>query len=91
MNIQTDKEDTKQHSTKKSGERKITPLNSIRQYCLRCCCDSMKEIRLCPAKDCILHPFRLGKNPFQTHRELTDEEKQLASARFGRAKRYGTQ
>ena len=31
--------------------------------CLECCCGQYKEVRLCPAKDCSLYPFRFGKTP----------------------------
>jgi hypothetical protein len=41
----------------------MTPVRSIRLYCLDCCGDSPKEVRLCPCTDCTLFPFRLGKNP----------------------------
>jgi len=41
----------------------MTPVQSIRKYCLDCCCGSPKEVRLCPNTDCPLYPFRLGKNP----------------------------
>lgn len=41
----------------------MTPLKAIRKKCLECCCGQYKEVRLCPAKDCSLYPFRFGKNP----------------------------
>ena len=40
----------------------MTPVQSIRKYCLDCCCGSPKEVRLCPCKDCFLYTFRLGTN-----------------------------
>ena len=40
------------------------PLKAIRLYCLDCCLDQPNEVRLCPAEECALHPFRFGKNPF---------------------------
>lgn len=39
----------------------LTPLRSIRKYCLWCCCDSFHEVSLCPAESCSLWPFRFGK------------------------------
>jgi len=38
-----------------------TPLRSIRNHCLWCCCEVSKEVALCPADDCSLWPFRSGK------------------------------
>ncbi len=40
------------------------PLKAIRAYCLDCCLEQPKEVRLCPASDCAVHSFRFGKNPF---------------------------
>jgi len=41
----------------------MTPVKSIRKYCLDCAGNSPKEVRLCPAKTCALYPFRMGRNP----------------------------
>ena len=41
----------------------ITPIKSIRQHCLECCCQQKGEVLNCQIKDCPLYPFRLGKNP----------------------------
>ena len=41
----------------------LTPLKAIRAKCLDCCCDQFKEIRLCTAEKCSLHPYRMGKRP----------------------------
>jgi len=43
--------------------KKITPMKAIRLNCLDCCGGSRKEVRLCPVKDCTLHPYRMGKRP----------------------------
>lgn len=40
---------------------KITPLKAIRRYCLWCCNDQSKEVRLCPSDECVLYLYRLGK------------------------------
>jgi len=40
------------------------PLKAIRLYCLSCCLNKPKEVRLCPAGSCAIHSFRFGKNPF---------------------------
>ena len=40
-----------------------TPVKTIRQKCLDCCCGSAQEVRLCTVADCPLHPWRFGKRP----------------------------
>ena len=35
-------------------------LKIIRKYCLDCCCNSPKEVRLCTIPDCALYNFRFG-------------------------------
>lgn len=42
--------------------KKMTPLKAVRARCLNCCADSSREVRLCPATGCPLHPIRSGKN-----------------------------
>lgn len=42
---------------------KLTPLKAIRLKCLDCMCGQMKEVKLCPSKDCALWGFRRGKKP----------------------------
>ena len=39
----------------------MTPLKSIRKYCLGCCNGSSLEVKLCTIPDCALFPYRLGK------------------------------
>ncbi|WP_034643319.1 hypothetical protein [Desulfovibrio inopinatus] len=36
------------------------PLAAIRRKCLDCSGGVREEVTLCPAKECPLHPFRLG-------------------------------
>lgn len=64
----------------------MTPVQSIRKYCLDCCGDSPKEVRLCPNTECFLYPFRMGKNPnflkaenkkVKKHDKLEEQEKSL--------------
>ena len=43
--------------------RAITPLRAIRAKCVWCCCDQPREATLCPAKKCILNPWRHGRKP----------------------------
>lgn len=39
----------------------LSPIKAIREKCLECSAWSVKEARDCPAKDCALWPFRMGK------------------------------
>jgi len=41
--------------------RSQTPMKAIRARCLACCGGSSKEVRLCPAERCPLHPHRMGR------------------------------
>ena len=59
----------------------MTPIKAIRAKCLGCCCGSAKEVRLCPAQDCPLYPFRMGKNP-NIHRDYTDEQRRAMAERM---------
>ena len=63
-----------------------SPIKAIRAKCLDCCCNNSSEVRLCPASDCPLHPFRFGKNPYRTKREMTDEQRAAAAERLKRAR-----
>lgn len=40
-----------------------TPLQAVRHFCLDCCCESSKEVELCPASTCPIWPFRFGTYP----------------------------
>lgn len=43
---------------------KTSPVKAIRSHCLWCCKYKSREVRLCPASGCPLHPFRFGKSPY---------------------------
>jgi len=49
----------------------LTPLKSIRAYCLWCCCGSSPEVRICPSEKCALWPYRHGHNPKRARTGLT--------------------
>lgn len=44
-----------------------TPIRAIRLKCLDCTCHQVKEVRLCPIRDCALHPYRMGRRPTTAH------------------------
>ena len=62
------------------------PVKAIRQKCLDCSGWSYTEVELCPLTECSLYPFRFGKNPFRTKRNLTDEQKREIAERFKSAR-----
>lgn len=68
---------------RKEGESVITsPVKAIRAYCLNCCLESANEVRLCPAEDCVLHPFRFGKNPYRAKK--TEAQLKAAERNFSK-------
>jgi len=72
---------------KEEVKYRTNPVKAIRDHCKHQCCvgdqDSWKE---CHIESCMLHPFRLGKNPFRKKRELTDEQLQIARERLAKAR-----
>lgn len=53
----------------------LTPIKAIRAKCLDCCCDSVKEVRLCPITNCALYPYRLGHRPKKDKSDITTYSK----------------
>ena len=41
----------------------LSPVQSIKKYCLQCSGDSPKEVRECIIETCPLKPYRQGQNP----------------------------
>jgi len=62
-----------------------SPLKAIRAKCLDCS-DTSNEVKLCPVTNCPLYPFRFGKNPYRTKRELTEEQKAKMAERLSKAR-----
>lgn len=58
----------------------LTPLQSIKKYCLDCSGDSIFEVKSCPAKTCPLYQYRSGKSG--RTRNLSPEQRQALSERF---------
>jgi len=50
-----------------------TPIKAIRKKCLDCCCDQVKEVRLCPVINCPLYPYRMGRRPDQATLDSMEE------------------
>lgn len=62
------------------------PVKVIKEYCTDCCGGSFSEVKMCPCPNCQLYPFRLGKNPYRTKREMTEEQKEAAKIRLANAR-----
>jgi len=44
-----------------SKTKRLTPLKSIRKFCLWCCDNQYTEVEQCTVTDCEFHSFRFGK------------------------------
>lgn len=64
---------------KVKAKKRVPLLKIIRLRCLDCCCWQENEVKLCPATDCILWDFRMGKNPIK--KVLTNKERKKLSDR----------
>lgn len=51
-----------------------TRQKSIRLKCIDCCCGDKTEVRLCPAFNCALWPFRMGISPTSIRQKEVNEE-----------------
>ena len=54
---------------KQYRDRAVTPLKAIRAFCVLCVGIQPKMVSKCTAPNCVLYPYRMGKNPFQKHGE----------------------
>ncbi|PKN70127.1 MAG: hypothetical protein CVU54_06965 [Deltaproteobacteria bacterium HGW-Deltaproteobacteria-12] len=43
--------------------KKRCSVKIMRRFCLDCMGNNKAAVRECPTDDCLIHPFRLGKNP----------------------------
>ena len=62
------------------------PVKAIRAFCLECCGGSPYDVKDCSSRECNLYPFRLGKNPYRTRREMTEEQRAAAAERLAVAR-----
>jgi len=69
-----------------SEKKPTNPVKAIRAKCLDCCCGQIREVELCPCTWCALYPFRFGKNPYRTKREMTEDQRAAAADRLRRAR-----
>lgn len=67
------------------NSKTMTPMKAIRAKCLDCCGGQYSEVKLCPATNCPLYDFRLGKNPNRKPRNLTEEQREALRERARKA------
>jgi len=65
-----------------AGEKHITPLKAIRQYCIQC--KGVKKSMDCDNADCPLHQYHTGKTG--STRTLTDQQRAAIRERFEASK-----
>ena len=67
-------------------QKKLTPLRSVRAYCLWCS-DTSPEVSQCPSESCALWPYRHGHNPKLATKGMTAtysiDEKMTATKAIG--------
>lgn len=56
------------------------PVKAIGAFCLSCCGDSLIARKECSAPDCVLYPFRFGKNPFRVQKEPSEAQLTVRAA-----------
>lgn len=64
-------------------QKNLSPVKSIRAYCLDCSNGSANEVKLCPAENCPLYRYRFGTNPNRKGRKLTNEQRREFVQRMG--------
>jgi len=64
----------------------MNPMKAIRAKCLDCSGGSIVEVRECGIETCVLHQFRMGKNPFRKKREMSPEQKSALADRLAAAR-----
>ena len=61
----------------------ISRAKAIREKCIDCMCGQRHEVKLCPASDCALFPYRLGhvsKTAYSLTPEADDKENPAKNA-----------
>ena len=69
-----------------NNDKLKNPVKAIRAKCLDCCCWQTKEVELCTNEKCALYPFRFGKNPYRSKREMSEEQRVAAAERLRAAR-----
>ena len=67
-------------------EKRLTPIKSIRAFCLECCGGSRNEVKACTVPYCPLYAYRLGHNPNISKRKMTEDQRQAVRDRLAKAR-----
>lgn len=67
-------EEDKATVIRKYKDKVRNPMTGIRAFCCECMGGYIGEIKQCQSKDCALHPFRTGDNPYHTRKKKADDE-----------------
>jgi len=70
----------------KPAEPITSPLKAIRASCVDCMGGQRKLVKQCDLRGCPLWPFRMGKNPFRSNRNLTSEQRSEIGERLRRGR-----
>lgn len=54
----------------KYRDRAKSPLKAIRAFCVLCMGCQPREVGKCQAFECVLYPFRFGRNPYGKHKTI---------------------
>lgn len=57
------------------GHEPMSAQKALRLRCLDCCCGVAREVSLCPATKCPAWPFRLGKSPWKSRKQISDGQR----------------
>ena len=69
-----------------AAEPITSPLKAIRANCVECMGGQRSLVRECDLRGCPLWPYRLGKNPFITKRNLTAKDRSEIGERLRRGR-----
>jgi hypothetical protein len=64
----------------------LSPIRTIRAYCLGCSDGSFNEVKICPCTTCELYPYRLGRRVNGGKRVMSEEQKSINRERLAKAR-----
>ena len=63
------------------------PEKAIRAKCIDCCGGMMSMVQDCGIPSCPIYPFRSGKNPFRTKKEMSEEQREAVKERLAKSRK----
>lgn len=63
------------------------PVKAIRVKCIDCCGGMMSMVQDCGIPSCPIYPFRSGKNPFRTKKEMSEEQREAVKERLAKSRK----